>query len=31
MRLVKQEYVLDGLDCSNCDPKIETGVKGIKG
>ncbi|MFV9831227.1 heavy metal translocating P-type ATPase [Bacillus stercoris] len=31
MRLVKQEYVLDGLDCSNCAQKIENGVKGIKG
>ncbi|MDQ1853904.1 heavy metal translocating P-type ATPase [Bacillus stercoris] len=31
MRLVKQEYVLDGLDCSNCALKIENGVKGIKG
>ncbi|MFC7798244.1 heavy metal translocating P-type ATPase [Bacillus subtilis] len=31
MRLVKQEYVLDGLDCSNCARKIENGVKGIKG
>ncbi|WP_412056191.1 hypothetical protein, partial [Bacillus inaquosorum] len=26
MRLVKQEYVLDGLDCSNCAQKIENGV-----
>ncbi|WP_367387015.1 heavy metal translocating P-type ATPase [Bacillus vallismortis] len=31
MRLVKQEYILDGLDCSNCAQKIENGVKGIKG
>ncbi|MCI4138456.1 cadmium-translocating P-type ATPase [Bacillus vallismortis] len=31
MRLVKQEYVLDGLDCSNCAQKIENGIKGIKG
>ncbi|MEC1549138.1 heavy metal translocating P-type ATPase [Bacillus rugosus] len=31
MRLVKQEYVLDGLDCSNCAQKIENGVKDIKG
>lgn len=31
VRLVKQEYVLDGLDCSNCAQKIENGVKGIKG
>ncbi len=28
---MKQEYVLDGLDCSNCAQKIENGVKGIKG
>ncbi|KIN36823.1 Lead, cadmium, zinc and mercury transporting ATPase [Bacillus subtilis] len=28
---MKQEYVLDGLDCSNCARKIENGVKGIKG
>lgn len=28
---MKQEYVLDGLDCSNCALKIENGVKGIKG
>ncbi|TYS10250.1 cadmium-translocating P-type ATPase [Bacillus subtilis] len=31
MRLVKQEYILDGLDCSSCAQKIENGVKGIKG
>ncbi|WP_162103561.1 heavy metal translocating P-type ATPase [Bacillus sp. SKDU12] len=31
MRLVKQEYVLDGLDCSNCAQKIENGIKGING
>ncbi|MDU0155396.1 heavy metal translocating P-type ATPase [Bacillus cabrialesii] len=31
MRLVKQEYVLDGLDCSSCAQKIENGVKSIKG
>ncbi len=28
---MKQEYILDGLDCSNCAQKIENGVKGIKG
>ncbi|PJY99450.1 cadmium-translocating P-type ATPase [Bacillus vallismortis] len=28
---MKQEYVLDGLDCSNCAQKIENGIKGIKG
>lgn len=28
---MKQEYVLDGLDCSNCAQKIENGVKSIKG
>lgn len=28
---MKQEYVLDGLDCSNCAQKIENRVKGIKG
>ncbi|MEC1623933.1 heavy metal translocating P-type ATPase [Bacillus mojavensis] len=31
MKQVKREYVLDGLDCSNCAQKIENGVKGIKG
>lgn len=28
---MKQEYVLDGLDCSSCAQKIENGVKSIKG
>ncbi|MEK4217382.1 MULTISPECIES: heavy metal translocating P-type ATPase [unclassified Bacillus (in: firmicutes)] len=31
MKQVTREYVLDGLDCSNCAQKIENGVKGIKG
>ncbi|WP_407268514.1 heavy metal translocating P-type ATPase [Radiobacillus sp. PE A8.2] len=28
---VKQEYVLDGLDCANCAVKIENGVSKVKG
>ncbi|GIN64869.1 MULTISPECIES: heavy metal translocating P-type ATPase [Bacillus] len=31
MEKVKQEYMLNGLDCGNCARKIEDGVAGMKG
>lgn len=31
MKAAKGEFVLDGLDCSNCAKKIENGVKAIDG
>lgn len=31
MKAAKREFVLDGLDCSNCAKKIENGVKSIDG
>ncbi|MGE6630064.1 heavy metal translocating P-type ATPase [Bacillus sp. NPDC077027] len=31
MKMTKQEYVLNGLDCGNCARKIETGVSKMDG
>ncbi len=31
MKITKQEYVLNGLDCGNCARKIETGVSKLDG
>ena len=31
MEKVKQEYTLNGLDCSNCAQKIEHEIAGMKG
>ncbi|MDC3416765.1 heavy metal translocating P-type ATPase [Aquibacillus salsiterrae] len=30
-RKIKQEYLLEGLDCANCAAKIENGVSKVKG
>lgn len=31
MEKVKQEYMLNGLDCGNCAQKIEHEIAGMKG